>query len=449
MVTRRFSTLVAILFLLACSGATVRAQMLAGQPREDSPLMSVTSPFVHLVDAYMAPRNAPVAKQSMMPWICPAVSFYDPAGSDVGFNQSLPTSQLAILWSAPVNPVLAPCTVWTVHVDFELVNSSTTDKDTIQFFVREGAYPYTQLYTTYFIARSGDNFGEYEIDPPAVPPYNSRAIINQKRALYVGYYVKGNAAHSVNWRFKGPSTYSNPTRSVAFSSPTSITDVSNVVGQSVDWNAVVRVCCKYPIPVELSLFNASLNGNTVALTWRTESEINNYAFEVQRGLSSSGPWTTRDTVPGNGTTQGAKWYSYSDQAPSASELPANADAVWYRLRQLDYDGTVNELHPVRVALGRVRAAESALLDVFPNPLQTGSMSPVVIRYQLAEEQSVRISVVDALGREVAVPVQRSQAAGQYETAWYPGTSAQSLRGGVYFVRMQAGASMDTRKIVIQ
>jgi hypothetical protein len=28
-------------------------------------------------------------------------------------------------------------------------------------------------------------------------------------------------------------------------------------------------------------------------------------------------------------------------------------------------------------------------------------------------------------------------------------SAHSLRGGVYFVRLQAGATMDTRKVVLQ
>ena len=449
MLTRSFAMLTLFLCTMMLAGSTARAQMQAETPPPDSPLMSVFSPFVHLVDTYLTEKRAPVAKASMLPWICPAISYYDPNGTDVAYTESLPTSQFALYLTPPGLPAAAPCTVWTVHVDFELVNSSVSDKDTIQFFIREVSSPYTQIYATYFLARSGDNYGEYEIDPPAVPPYNIRAILSPKRSVYVGYYVKGNSAHSVNWRFKGPSTFSSPIRSVAFTSATTWTDASNVVGQSVDWNSIIRICCFYPTPVEMSVFTAVMAGSTIDLTWKTESEVNNYGFEVQRALSSTGPWITRGSVPGSGTSRGANWYSFADKAPSISELPADADAVWYRLLQRDFDGTVNELHAVRVALDRVRAPESALLDVFPNPLQASAMAPAMIRYQLASEQMVRISVVDALGREVAVPVERAQAAGQYETAWYPASSSRALHGGVYFVRLQAGTVSDVRKVVLR
>ena len=45
-----------------------------------------------------------------------------------------------------------------------------------------------------------------------------------------------------------------------------------------------------PLPVELSSFSASIIGSTVKLNWKTESEVNNYGFEVERygnGLSQS------------------------------------------------------------------------------------------------------------------------------------------------------------------
>ena len=37
-----------------------------------------------------------------------------------------------------------------------------------------------------------------------------------------------------------------------------------------------------PLPVELSFFSASTNGSTVKLNWRTETEVNNYGFELER-----------------------------------------------------------------------------------------------------------------------------------------------------------------------
>ncbi|MBL0174881.1 MAG: T9SS type A sorting domain-containing protein [Ignavibacteria bacterium] len=443
MYSRTLAALPILAALLVVAGSSVQAQKSSDMPAEDAPVMSVYSPFAHLIDAF-----APAKKQAAVPWICPSLGYYDPAGNNITFTESVPTSKFAIRVTPPSLPAAAPCTVWTVHVDFELLNAGITEKDTIQFFVREVSAPYTQIFTTYYLARGGDNFGEFEIDPPVVPPYNIRAIISTKRSLYVGYYVRGYSSHSVAWRFKGPSIYSNPIRSVAFLSSTSVTDASNVVGQSVDWNAVVRLCCQYPPPVELSLLTGSEQDGKVSLAWKTESETNNFGFEVQRAFSGTGPWETRGMVPGNGNSSMARWYSYSDAVPAGMEPLQNQDAVWYRLVQIDYDGTRNESHAVRVALGETPALISALSEVFPNPLSASSAAPAVIRYRLASEEAVRLSVVDALGRDVAVPIDRVQPAGQYETTWYPSQSSVPLQTGAYFIRMQAGATSSVRKIMV-
>ena len=39
------------------------------------------------------------------------------------------------------------------------------------------------------------------------------------------------------------------------------------------------------IPVELTSFTASSNGNEVTLNWSTATELNNYGFEIQRKVS--------------------------------------------------------------------------------------------------------------------------------------------------------------------
>ena len=41
-----------------------------------------------------------------------------------------------------------------------------------------------------------------------------------------------------------------------------------------------------PFPVELSSFTAALLNNKVVLNWRTETEVNNYGFNIERSLSS-------------------------------------------------------------------------------------------------------------------------------------------------------------------
>ena len=37
-----------------------------------------------------------------------------------------------------------------------------------------------------------------------------------------------------------------------------------------------------PLPVELTSFSATTIGTTVKLSWKTDTEVNNYGFEVER-----------------------------------------------------------------------------------------------------------------------------------------------------------------------
>ncbi|MGD8782055.1 MAG: integrin alpha, partial [Ignavibacteria bacterium] len=71
-----------------------------------------------------------------------------------------------------------------------------------------------------------------------------------------------------------------------------------------------------PLPVELTSFTASVIDNTVALRWKTATEVNNYGFEIQRQVSSveyqDGEWQKIGFVNGNGNSSSPKSYSYTD-----------------------------------------------------------------------------------------------------------------------------------------
>ena len=55
-----------------------------------------------------------------------------------------------------------------------------------------------------------------------------------------------------------------------------------------------------PLPVELSNFSTSIIGSSVKLNWRTETEVNNYGFEVERS-------ETQDPKYGMGEYWFCKW----------------------------------------------------------------------------------------------------------------------------------------------
>jgi len=56
-------------------------------------------------------------------------------------------------------------------------------------------------------------------------------------------------------------------------------------GQFIDVNGVQRddfTITEIGLPVELAFFAGTLNGNNVELRWRTETEVNNYGFYIER-----------------------------------------------------------------------------------------------------------------------------------------------------------------------
>jgi hypothetical protein len=111
-----------------------------------------------------------------------------------------------------------------------------------------------------------------------------------------------------------------------------------VVGQ--DFAVVID---GYAVPVELSLFEATRQAASVLVRWETQSETDCFGFHVWR--SDAGGAQRRIThapVSGGGTTTTPRDYSLLD-----SDAPDGIE-VWYRLEQVDVDGTSHWYGPVVV-----------------------------------------------------------------------------------------------------
>ena len=65
------------------------------------------------------------------------------------------------------------------------------------------------------------------------------------------------------------------------------------------------------LPVELAYFAGTLNGNNIDLRWRTETEVNNYGFNIERAKENA-DWLTIGFVEGNGNSNSPRQYSFTD-----------------------------------------------------------------------------------------------------------------------------------------
>ena len=85
-------------------------------------------------------------------------------------------------------------------------------------------------------------------------------------------------------------------------------------------------------------------------------------------------------------------------------------------------------------------AAYALEQNYPNPFNPTT----VVRYQLPEANSVKIDVLDLLGREQAVLVDEWRSAGSHDVEF----DATGLSTGVYFYRLTAGDYTQTRRMIL-
>lgn len=107
-----------------------------------------------------------------------------------------------------------------------------------------------------------------------------------------------------------------------------------------------------PLPVELVRFAAGRQAEAVRVEWATATEKNNAYFEVQRSATGK-EFSSIARVEGVGNSSRLQSYLILDQRP----LPGTS---YYRLRQVDLDGTAS-FSPV------VAVAPSKELVLYPNP----------------------------------------------------------------------------------
>ncbi len=204
-------------------------------------------------------------------------------------------------------------------------------------------------------------------------------------------------------------------------SNTDIAGGNNVINYSTSATAAARcnqpafTTSGCPLPVELTAFTATYVPNQgVALRWTTASERHSAAFVVESQDATS-LWQDLTRVTAAGTSAITHQYG-------ALDARLLVGTRYYRLRQIDLDGTVAYSPIVAVS-----ATEAATITAYPNP----ATSAVTLRGPLPDAATAQIYLRDATGRCVA------QHAGPVGQAIFD-LSLAGVRPGLYLVEWVAG-----------
>jgi len=193
-----------------------------------------------------------------------------------------------------------------------------------------------------------------------------------------------------------------------------------------------------PMAVQLSMFTAVARDGSVLLRWRTESERQTYQWIIQRSDRESGGSAEAGRVAAQGSSSSPHDYTWSDN------ITAQGQAYWYRLAEVDLDGSVSYFGPVSCgAVGRSVAAALTVTNA-PNPF----VRSTTISFQAPRAVRASLRIYNATGQLVRT-LDGGSGAGLRRVPWDgKDDSGRALASGVYLCRIDAGGSRILRKMLM-
>ncbi len=158
------------------------------------------------------------------------------------------------------------------------------------------------------------------------------------------------------------------------------------------------------LPVTYLSFVARYQNGAVVVTWETATEQDNAYFDVERSTDAK-TYSAIGRVAGNGLSTSRQVYSLIDESPKPGWN-------YYRLKQVDTDGTFAYSRPVAVLNADTLAGTT--LSLFPNPTSgpvtldlNGNAAVAGVRVSSMKGQWVSLPVTDNVLNASTLP------AGQY------------------------------------
>lgn len=178
------------------------------------------------------------------------------------------------------------------------------------------------------------------------------------------------------------------------------------------------------VPVTWMDFDAKkVSDNDVQLTWATASELNNSHFEVERSFDAVNFETVGKPIKGAGTTTEVQRYK-------AMDWDLSEGVVYYRIKQIDYDGQF-DYTPVRA----VEVFSREIMVVYPNPAK----DVINVVFEVAKNKDVQ--VMNATGQVIETAKMSSDGRLTINTADYP--------HGVYFIKVDSPFTTSIQKVVVE
>lgn len=342
----------------------------------------------------------------------------------------------------------------TVYCSF-LLNVNTTDDMDIS--TSDGDYFFNFQYSSASSATRGNiyvrqgvgsskfSIGLVKSGSSSLTWYSTELDVGTTYLIVVAYsFFSGSDDDVVKLWINPDLSGSEPSADIEISSGTDATDLGyiqfkqrpNSGDMDIDGLRVSDSWSQAPLPVELTSFSANKIRDGVQLIWRTETEINNFGFEIERSeivrnQNVGDNWILLGFVEGHGNSNSPKNYSYID-------LNIEMGKYNYRLKQIDNDGSFAYSKVVQMDLGTHQKFE--LQQNYPNPF-----NPITtIKFHLPERTGIKLTVFNILGETVMMLIDEILESGLHTINF----NADKLMSGIYFYKLQTANFNQVKKMIL-
>ncbi len=197
------------------------------------------------------------------------------------------------------------------------------------------------------------------------------------------------------------------------------------------------------LPVSLSEFTAEQQGLHVVLYWRTESEIKNAYFLLERSTDSVN-YHLIARIPGQGNSTQPAEYTFTD------EKVQQGTRYFYRLSDQSLEGKITVLRVIRFVTA-VLPTRYRLYPNYPNPFNptTTIAFDIPLRQNQVKAQRVRVEVFNITGQRIATLLDKPLMPGHYTVQWDgTNTHQQPVANGLYFYQLRTRDFVQTRRMLL-
>jgi hypothetical protein len=139
-----------------------------------------------------------------------------------------------------------------------------------------------------------------------------------------------------------------------------------------------------PLPIELLSFKGLATPNGNLISWQTASETNNHFFDIEVANPTDFSFRKVASILGAGNSTRMLDYNYL-------HTTTNQDGSWYKLKQVDFDGTFKYYGPIWVEPNNLNDFTVLKVQQFTN-------SAVFTLSTVNENYPVQVDVIDSQGR---------------------------------------------------